>query len=67
MITKATPDQHNILTSISYKAKRHWNYPEEYFDIWKNELTITEKYITDNRVYTYLIDEEIIGYYSIFD
>ncbi|MFA9390749.1 MAG: hypothetical protein ACERKD_13130 [Prolixibacteraceae bacterium] len=41
------------LTEIAYSAKRTWNYPESYFTIWKDELTISEKYIEENKVFVF--------------
>jgi hypothetical protein len=32
------------LTEIAFSAKKYWNYPNEYYEIWKNELTINEEY-----------------------
>ncbi len=43
-IVRAAYTDSNILTDIAFSAKRTWNYPEEYYKIWKNELTITELY-----------------------
>ncbi len=40
-----------FLTSISFGAKRHWNYSDEYLQNWHDQLTITENYIRDNIVF----------------
>jgi len=64
-IRKANCHEHSILTEISFAAKRYWNYPEEYFEIWKEELTITQEYIEKNIVYVAEIDGEVIGFFSI--
>ena len=64
IIEKAEPHDADVLTSISFSAKRYWNYPEEYFDIWKDELTITPEYIEKNKVYV-ATEGITIGYYSI--
>jgi len=53
------------LTEISFAAKRYWNYPEAYFEIWRKELTITEEYIVRNDVFTADADLVTAGYYSI--
>ena len=44
-IRRALPTDALFLTSISFGAKRYWNYPEEYYEIWHDELTITKDYI----------------------
>lgn len=64
-IRKAVASQSEILTEISFAAKRYWNYPEEYFEVWKDELTITGAYIEENIVYVAEQDGKIVGYFSI--
>lgn len=54
-----------ILTALSFESKGHWGYPKEYFEIWKNELTITSEYIQKNDVFVWEEEIEIFGYYSI--
>jgi GNAT superfamily N-acetyltransferase len=66
-ITKAKQSDHQILTNISFSAKMHWDYPDHYFDLWKNELTITEEYIEQNIVYKANYNEIVIGFYSIIE
>ena len=53
------------LTKIAFAAKRHWNYPDEYFDIWEKELTITTAYILKNPVFKVVKNNQIIGFYSL--
>lgn len=65
IIKEALPSDSAILTDISFASKRHWDYPDEYFDIWKKELTITESYILNNTVYISYFENIICGYYSM--
>jgi maltose O-acetyltransferase len=53
------------LTSISFAAKRHWKYPEHYYELWKNELTITSEYIHTNQVFKAIHKDISVGYYSL--
>ena len=66
-IRSAKSSESNILTGISFASKRYWNYPEEYFDVWKNELTILSDYILKNDVSVFENSGTIIGYYSIIE
>ena len=66
-IKKAKITDSNILTEIAFSAKRHWGYPDEYFHIWKDELTITKNYIYQNIVYKAQTDNLILGFYSIIE
>ena len=67
MIRKANNYEFEILSDISFKSKKFWNYPEDYFNIWKNELTITKEYINKNIVYVYEENDKIIAYYSLIN
>ena len=64
-IRQATQADCEILTEISFSSKNYWTYPKEYFDIWKNELTITAEYISNNHVFVSVEDGKTIGYYSV--
>ena len=66
-IRKAKPEEHEMLTQISFAAKRYWDYPQEYFDIWKDELTISEDYIKNNTVFVVEASGEPAAYYSIVE
>jgi GNAT superfamily N-acetyltransferase len=66
----------SVLTDISFAAKKHWNYPKEFLERWKDELTITESYIENNLVFaceyigtndTQDIERHIIAYFSLFE
>lgn len=65
MIRKAELIEHKILTSISFQSKSHWNYPAHYYDIWRDELTITPEYIDNNTVFVYEQQNRLWAYYSL--
>ncbi|MBV5282384.1 MAG: hypothetical protein JZU53_08115 [Paludibacter sp.] len=64
-ISKAQNSDDDVLTEISFAAKKHWNYPDHYYDLWKDELTITKDYIQQNIVFKALYLGVVIGFYSI--
>lgn len=64
-ISKAQDIDAEILTDISLAAKKHWNYPDSYYDMWRDELTITKDYIKQNIVFEALYLDVVIGFYSI--
>lgn len=64
-IRRAIPTDALFLTSISFGAKRYWNYPEEYLGAWDDELTISEEYIEKNVVFVAQKKATIIGYCSM--
>jgi GNAT superfamily N-acetyltransferase len=55
------------LTELSFRAKRHWNYPDEYMERWKNELTITPAYLESNTVFVGEFEDRIVGFYSLIE
>jgi maltose O-acetyltransferase len=65
MIRAARPGDAASLTELTFSSKRHWHYPEHYYDIWRNELTITPQYVEAHRVYVYEQGGIICGYYSL--
>jgi GNAT superfamily N-acetyltransferase len=67
LIEEALESDATILTEIAFAAKRHWSYPEEYYKIWQDELTITKEYINRNQVYKAVYDGSILGFYSIVE
>ena len=66
-IRRATDQDSVALTRLSFASKRYWKYPDAFFDVWKDELTITRDYIAANRVYVAIEDGQIIGYFSVVE
>ena len=65
IIKKSTSELHVKLTEISFVSKKYLNYSDEWMEIWKNHLTITENFITNNYVYHLENDaNEIVGFYA---
>ena len=64
-ILRANSEDHKILTNITIDSKAFWGYSQNQIEIWKDDLTISETYINENEVYKLILENEIIGYYSI--
>ncbi len=67
MIRKAKKEEAEVLTKISFESKGYWKYPQRYFEIWKDELTIQSEYIEKNEVCVVEAKGEIAGYYSVVE
>ncbi|MBW2328898.1 MAG: GNAT family N-acetyltransferase [Deltaproteobacteria bacterium] len=67
MIRSAKQDEAEMLTNISFASKGYWHYPQDFFDIWNRELTISSEYIEENDVFVYELDGAVVGYYSIVE
>lgn len=64
-IRKAEGDMAADLTAIAFAAKRHWNYPEEWIELWADELTIDADYIEANRVLVAQDATRIVGWCAV--
>jgi N-acetylglutamate synthase-like GNAT family acetyltransferase len=60
-IRRANPDEADALTEIAHAAKRHWGYPENWIEHWKDDLTITSEFIADHETFVAVAGEEIVG------
>src|SRR6266849_3713225 len=60
-IRRAQPDEAAALTEIAHAAKRHWGYPENWIEHWKDDLTITPEFIIRNETFVATICKEIVG------
>ena len=65
LIRNATGDDASVLTQIAYTSKRYWRYPEQYFNSWKDELTITRRYISDAKVFIYESGDVPVAFASL--
>jgi GNAT superfamily N-acetyltransferase len=64
-IIRATPNQAENLTEIAFAAKRHWDYPERWIQIWVPSLTISAEFIEKHDTYVAYVDTQPIGFYAI--
>lgn len=49
-ILRPVAEDFSELTKLCYTAKKHWGYPDYLLEMWKDELTITPRYIRNNRI-----------------
>ncbi len=66
-IRNAKATDSTTLTDVSFGAKMYWNYPDEYMERWKDELTVTPAYIESNTVFVGELEDKIIGFYSLIE
>lgn len=53
------------LTRIAFAAKRHWDYPEEWIELWADELTVDTGYIEGNWVLAATAGSQIVGWCAV--
>lgn len=64
-IKRSEKNDNLILSEITFEGKAFWGYEKEQLEKWRNDLTITQDYIENNETFKLIVDNEIIGYYSI--
>jgi len=67
VIQKAELKDSAILTEISKSAKAYWDYPEEWLQLWENDLTITIAQIQQHQVFKLTREGEILGFCMIIE
>jgi len=66
-IEKAIKSDSPDLTELTIRSKAHWDYSKEQINDWRDDLTVSESYITENEVYKMSNGNLLIGYYSFFN
>ena len=61
-VQRATPEDADALTAIAFAAKRHWGYPEDWIQRWKEALTITPEFVRFHPTYVAIEDQRIVGF-----
>lgn len=64
-IRRVLPTDADVLTRIAISAKRHWDYPERWLEIWKPQLTFTPDYFIENESWTAEADNVPVGFYTL--
>ena len=52
------------ITELTIRSKDFWGYGKKQMEEWREELTITPKYINENQVFKITKDESLIGFYA---
>jgi GNAT superfamily N-acetyltransferase len=63
-IVRAEAQFADALTQITFAAKRHWDYPETWIELWKPSMTITADYIDTHETWMVIMGTEPSAYYS---
>jgi GNAT superfamily N-acetyltransferase len=64
-VRRALPGDAEALTRIAFAAKRYWGYPERWLEGWRETLTVTPEFVSDNEVYAAVSDGELFGFYAL--
>jgi len=66
-IVRAQPEDADALTEIAHAAKRHWSYPEQWIESWRDILTMRPEFIRDNVAYSAMENCRALGFYVLTD
>ena len=55
------------LNAISFAAKSHWDYPNEWLELWREDLKLTPEEIALRKVYKLIEQHRIVGFCAIFE
>src|SRR5437899_12760341 len=64
-ITRAKPDDAATLTAIALAAKRHWGYPAEWLESWRDVLTVLPESIAAHETYAAIDEGRTVGFYAL--
>ena len=53
------------LTEIAMQSKSYWGYSKELLESWRNDLTVTVEMLRMDTVYTYCMNNEVVGFYVL--
>ena len=65
LIEPAHPEHASALTEIAVSAKRHWNYPERWIELWIPSLTISPEYISKHEAWMAVSNQRPVGFYTL--
>jgi GNAT superfamily N-acetyltransferase len=64
-IVRAKPEDAEALTEIAHAAKRHWGYPEQWIQSWRDILTMRPEFIAANVAYSAIEEGRAVGFYLV--
>ena len=64
-IVRANAEDAEALTEIAFAAKRHWGYPEDWIEAWRDILTMRPEFIAANVAYCAIEENHAVGFYVL--
>jgi len=64
-IIRAKPQDAETLTQIAQAAKKHWGYPEDWMEKWRDLLTMRPEFVAANTAYCAIEDHRVVGFYLL--
>ncbi|WP_051251795.1 GNAT family N-acetyltransferase [Psychrilyobacter atlanticus] len=64
-IRLAIPTEAKFLTNLAVSSEGYWGFGQEFLDIFKEQYSVTEKYIENNHVLILEDSLNILGFFSL--
>lgn len=64
-VQKALPEDIPLLNSISMASKRYWQYPEDWLQHWRSDLSITADYMARAGIYKLRAAGKVAGFMAL--
>jgi hypothetical protein len=65
-VIRAEPSQAATLSAIAWAAKAFWNYPSDWMEHWREQLTLPPTFIAENETFAAIINRRAIAFYALF-
>lgn len=65
MIRRASKEDVNILSELSFRSKAYWGYSDEFMKACREDLKVTEEDISTSHVYVLEVHREIVAFYRL--
>lgn len=66
-IRPATPDEAAAITAVAMHSKAYWGYSANFMENARPELTLTPEFIQGNPTFVIVVDNRVMGFYSLMD
>jgi len=64
-IRRVKPEEADTLSQIAIAAKRHWNYPEHWMQLWIPQLTFGPAYFQEHESWAAELNGEVVAFYTL--
>lgn len=62
---RATEKDSELLSNTAFQSKKHWKYSKEQMKLWKEELTISKSYVSENKVFIINDGQMYVGFIAL--
>jgi GNAT superfamily N-acetyltransferase len=62
---RASPEAAEELTVLTLASKAHWGYDQDFMDLARPSLTVTQEYLEANDCWVAAIDGVTVGWFSL--